>query len=162
MFIVALIAVLHEAVLGLRFFLEREQTLLSTATHKSSLSAAIEERRQAGSSTRGYVNEPAEEEAKPVKQEVRNEVREIFRFLSRIIEIAKNIKKCNELIYYQADVHAFPDVASRPLLCPVGPLPVRLRPRPMRHFQCAPDCGRLAGQNGRLSALHWFACHGIS
>ena len=80
MFIVALIAVLHEAVLGLRFFLEREQTLLSTVTHKSSLSAAIEERRQAGSSTRGYVNEPADEEGNPAKQEVRNEVREIFRF----------------------------------------------------------------------------------
>jgi hypothetical protein len=89
MLVVMLIAILHEAVLGLRFFLEREQTLLNTAAdnHKPSLASAIAEERRATTSTssRPYVN-ANENESVQKGGEVRRELREIFRFLKELIK----------------------------------------------------------------------------
>jgi hypothetical protein len=92
MLVVVLIAILHEAILGLRFFLEREQTLLNTEK-----AAAIEESRRAeniGSTSRQhYVNEGSNEEMDKYvdgKGQLRRELGDIFRFLRKYLKWPNN------------------------------------------------------------------------
>ncbi|KAI3415351.1 hypothetical protein GPALN_004963 [Globodera pallida] len=79
MLVVALIAVLHEAVLGLRFFLEREQTLLSSAKDRQHNKGGDDGNRRRRNT---YVNSDSAEQQQPQmnrRQRVRAEVRDIFR-----------------------------------------------------------------------------------
>ena len=106
MLVVALVAILHEAVLGLRFFLEREQTLLnSTKNQKQSISTVDE-----SIPNNKYVNEQniIEEFTKTTENiTIRSELKNIFRFIYLKIKFKnicqKNIKNyqyLNKKLFY--------------------------------------------------------------
>ncbi|CAK5029656.1 unnamed protein product [Meloidogyne enterolobii] len=83
MLVVSLVAILHEAVLGLRFILEREQTLLNSQKQqqKQSISTIrINERIPSTSSNNRYINEQnINEELFEENVTIKSELKNIFR-----------------------------------------------------------------------------------
>lgn len=86
MLVVALIAILHEAIVGLRFFLEREQTLLNKVPAAATLpSLNMVGSSQNNNNNAGYVNQPGlttDQHGTENEQGMWNELRAIFRFFS--------------------------------------------------------------------------------
>lgn len=83
MLVVALIAILHEAIVGLRFFLEREQTLLNKVPAAATLpSLNMVGSSQNNNNNAGYVNQPGlttDQHGTENEQGMWNELRAIFR-----------------------------------------------------------------------------------
>ncbi|KAL7073048.1 hypothetical protein ACQ4LE_008338 [Meloidogyne hapla] len=84
MLVVALVAILHEAVLGLRFFLEREQTLLNSAQQQKQSNnniSTIRINERIPSTSNRYINEINEEKIEEnitIKNELKNILRRTF------------------------------------------------------------------------------------
>lgn len=103
MLVVALVAVLHEAVLGLRFLRERADQLQQK---QPPLPARMDDSAVQGqpASSRNYVNQPATAQQEKTKTKVRSEVKDIFR---RIFSRSRLLQALLYLVQWTLFVFAF-------------------------------------------------------